>query len=157
VCRSDLTIPDERPDTHNIACNAAIVAQTNESVTVHWRYAADITEQSFADFLAAYSAAGIPAPFYADYADECFTIHTDGKVDCPVKNGCCRLDDWNNPRNDTKSQKSLDQTPKGRGLIGRALLVGPAGSAGRCLSGQCVRSAGPADPTEGCEKSKNFS
>ena len=108
VCRSDLTIPDERPDTHNIACNAAIVAQTNESVTVHWRYAADITEQSFADFLAAYSAAGIPAPFYADYADECFTIHTDGKVDCPVKNGCCRLDDWNNPRNDTKSQKSLD-------------------------------------------------
>lgn len=29
--------PDERPDNHNIACNAAIVAQTDESVTVHWR------------------------------------------------------------------------------------------------------------------------
>ena len=30
--------PDERPDNHNIACHAAIVAQTDAGVTVHWRY-----------------------------------------------------------------------------------------------------------------------
>jgi len=28
---------------------ADIVAQTDESVTVHWRYAPDITKQSFTD------------------------------------------------------------------------------------------------------------
>ena len=72
--------PDERPDNHNIACNAAIVAQTDASVTVHWRYAPDITKPSFTDFRAAYNEAGNPAPFYADYADEYFTIHADGKV-----------------------------------------------------------------------------
>ena len=99
--------PDERPDNHNIACNAAIVAQTETSVTVHWRYAPDITKQSFTDFLAAYNQAGTPAPFYADYADEYFTIHADGKVVRTVKNGCERLDDWNNPANQIEQTLQL--------------------------------------------------
>lgn len=103
--------PDERPDNHNIACNAAIVAQTDESVTVHWRYAPDITKQSFTDFRAAYNAAGTPAPFYADYADEYFTIHADGKVDRTVKNGCYRLDEWNDPRN--QIEQTLQLAPEG--------------------------------------------
>ena len=103
--------PDERPDNHNIACNAAIVAQTDESVTVHWRYAPDITQQSFTDFRAAYNTAGTPAPFYADYADETFTIHADGKVDRTVKNGCYRLDEWNDPRN--QIEQTLQLTPDG--------------------------------------------
>ena len=47
--------PDERPDNHNIACSAAIVAQTDASVTVHWRYAPGITTLSFTDCLAAYN------------------------------------------------------------------------------------------------------
>ena len=68
--------PDERSDNHNIACKASIVAQTDASVTVHWRYAPDITKLAFTDFLAAYNEAGNPAPFYADYADEYFTIQT---------------------------------------------------------------------------------
>lgn len=99
--------PDERPDKHNIACNAAIVAQTDASVTVHWRYAPDITKQSFTDFLAAYNQAGTPAPFYADYADEYFTIHADGKVERVVKSGCERLEDWNSPINQTEQTLQL--------------------------------------------------
>jgi hypothetical protein len=62
--------PEERPDDHNIACNAAIVAQTDASVTVHWRYAPDITALSFTDCLAASNPAGNPSPFYAEYAVE---------------------------------------------------------------------------------------
>ena len=103
--------PDERPDHHNIACHAAIVAQTEASVTVHWRYAPDITKGSFTDFCAAYNAAGTPAPFYADYADEYFTIHADGKVIRTVKNGCFRLDDWNDPGN--QIEQTLRLTPDG--------------------------------------------
>ena len=103
--------PDERPDNHNIACNAAIVVQTDASVTVHWRYAPDITKPSFTDFRAAYNEAGNPAPFYADYADEYFTIHADGKVVRTVKSGCYRLDDWNDPRN--QIEQTLQLTPDG--------------------------------------------
>ena len=103
--------PDVRPDNHNIACNAAIVAQTEASVTVHWRYAPDITKQSFTDFLAAYNEAGTPAPFHADYADEYFTIHADGKVVRTAKNGCLRLADWNDPLN--QIEQSLQLTPGG--------------------------------------------
>ena len=99
--------PDERPDNHNIACNAAIVAQTDSIVTVHWRYAPDITKPSFTDFRAAYNEAGSPAPFYADYADEYFTIYADGKVERTAKNGCCRLDDWNDPRNQIEQTMKL--------------------------------------------------
>ncbi len=99
--------PDERPDNHNIACHAAIVAQTESSVTVHWRYAPDITKQSFTDFRAAYNEAGDPAPFYAEYADEYFTIHADGKVERVVKNGCERLNDWNDPRNQIEQTLQL--------------------------------------------------
>ncbi|MEI7729140.1 MAG: LamG domain-containing protein [Verrucomicrobiota bacterium] len=103
--------PDERPDNHNIACNATIVTHTDASVTVHWRYAPDITKRSFTDFRAAYNAAGNPAPFYADYADEYFTIHADGKVVRTVKNGCYRLADWNDPRN--QIEQTLQLTPDG--------------------------------------------
>lgn len=103
--------PDQRPDQHNIACNAAIVAQTGANVTVHWRYAPDITKLSFTDFRAAYNEAGNPSPFYADYADEYFTIHADGKVVRTVKNGCYRLDDWNDLRN--QIEQTLQLAPDG--------------------------------------------
>jgi hypothetical protein len=99
--------PDERPDKHNIACNAAIIAQNDTSVTVHWRYAPDITKLSFTDFLAAYNQAGTPAPFYADYADEYFTIHANGKVARVLKNGCERLADWNDPSNQIEQTMQL--------------------------------------------------
>jgi hypothetical protein len=103
--------PEERPDNHNIACHAAIVAQTDASVTVHWRYAPDISRQSFTDFRAAYNEAGNPAPFYAEYADEYFTIDADGTVVRTVKNGCYRPDDWNDPGN--QIEQTLQLTPDG--------------------------------------------
>jgi len=103
--------PDERPDNHNIACNAAIVAQAETSVTVHWRYAPDIKKPSFTNFLAAYNQAGTPAPFYADYADEYFTVHADGEVVRTARMGCHRLDDWNDPLN--QMQQTLRLMPEG--------------------------------------------
>jgi hypothetical protein len=103
--------PDERPDDHNIACHAAIVAQADERVTVHWRYAPDITKRSFTDFRSAYNQAGNPAPFYADYADEYFTIHADGKVVRTVNSGCYRLDEWDDPRHQV--EQTLQLTPEG--------------------------------------------
>ena len=103
--------PDERPDNHNIACHAAIVAQTDEHVTVRWRYAPDITKLSFTNFLAAYNEAGTPAPFYAEYADESFTIHADGRVVRVVKDGCLRLADWTDPLN--QADQTLQLTREG--------------------------------------------
>jgi hypothetical protein len=103
--------PEERPDAHNIACHAGIVAQTDASVTVHWRYAPDVTTLSFTDYLAAYNQAGNASPFYAEYADEYFTIQADGKVVRTVKNGCYRLDDWNDPLN--QIEQTLQLTREG--------------------------------------------
>lgn len=131
--------PDERPDNHNIACHAAIVAQTHAGVTVHWRYAPDINKPSFTDFRAAYNEAGNAAPFYAEYADEYFTIHADGKVVRTVKNGCYRLDDWNDPGN--QIEQTLQLTPDGiretalrpaqRSKVAEHLVTGPPRKSGR--------------------------
>lgn len=101
--------PDKRPDNHNVACNAAIVAQTDSSVTVHWRYSPDIIKPSFTNFLASYNEAGNPSPFYADYADEYFTIHAGGKVERTAKNGCYRLDEWNDPQHQIEQTLQLTQ------------------------------------------------
>ena len=60
--------PNERPDKHNICSNASIGGKTETAVTVHWRYAPDLTKESFTDFLSAYNKAGNPSAFYADYA-----------------------------------------------------------------------------------------
>jgi len=100
--------PEERPDDHNIACHAGIVAQTDASVTVHWRYAPDMTTLSFTDYLAAYNQAGHASPFYAEYADEYFTIQADGKVVRTVKKGCYRLDNWNDPNNQIEQTLQLE-------------------------------------------------
>lgn len=56
--------PEQRPDKHNICSNASIVKKAETSVTVHWRYAPDLTKESFVDFLSAYNKAGNPASFY---------------------------------------------------------------------------------------------
>ncbi len=103
--------PEERPDAHNIASNAAIIARTDSSVTVRWRYAPDITKLSFTDFRAAYNEVGNPAHFYADYADEYFVIHADGQVERVVKDGSERLADWNDPAN--QIEQTLQLAPDG--------------------------------------------
>ena len=91
--------PTERPDKNNICSNAAIIEQSANSVTVHWRYAPNITKLSFTNFTEAYNRAGGPSLFYAEYADEYFTINADGTVIRTAKNGCYSLDDWNDPQN----------------------------------------------------------
>ncbi len=91
--------PAQRPDKHNICSNASIVARTPSAVTVHWRYAPDLTREAFVDFLSAYNKVGNPSFFYADCAEEYFTIHADGKVVRTVKKGCYKLDEWNDPQN----------------------------------------------------------
>ncbi len=91
--------PDERPDKHNICSNVSIVERTGNAITIHWRYAPDLTKESFTDFLSAYNKVGNPSPFYADYADENFTVYADGKVFRTVRNGCYDLDEWNDPVN----------------------------------------------------------
>jgi hypothetical protein len=91
--------PAERPDKRNICSNAAIVAKTDTSVTVHWRYAPDLTKPSFTDYVGTYNTMGNPSEFYAEYADEYFTINNNGTVLRMAKNGCYKLDDWIDPNN----------------------------------------------------------
>jgi len=110
--------PDERPDKHNICSNASIVGKTDSTVTIHWRYAPDLTRESFTDFLSAYNKVGNPSPFYSEYTDEYFTINTDAKVVRKVKNGCYRFADWNNPEN--QIEQILQLTPDG--IIQKSLL-----------------------------------
>jgi len=102
---------EERPDKNNICSNAAIVNQTDSTVTVHWRYAPDITKLSFIDFQKAYNEKGNPSSFYTDYADEYFTIKSDGSVNRISKKGCYRLDEWKDPKN--QFSQELQLTNKG--------------------------------------------
>lgn len=83
----------------NFATNAAIVERSDSSVVVHWRYATDVSGESFTNYKAAYNKVGSPAPFFADYVDEYFTIYVSGKVERVVKQGCYKLDEWENPSN----------------------------------------------------------
>lgn len=126
--------PDERPDKHNICSNASIVGKTDTTITVHWRYAPDLTKESFVDFLSAYNKVGNPSPFYSEYADEYFTVHENGWVKRTVRNGCYKLDEWNDPKNQTEQlfhltsqgivQQQLDPANKS-GYDDRVVLGGP--------------------------------
>jgi len=99
--------PDERPDKHNICSNASIVDKTENTITVHWRYAPDLTKESFVDFLSAYNKVGNPSSFYAEYADEYFTIHVSGKVVRTARKGCYKLAEWNDPENQIEQTLQL--------------------------------------------------
>jgi hypothetical protein len=103
--------PPERPDKINKCSDARIVEQTSGFIKVHWRYAPDITRESFTDFRSAYNRAGNISPFFAEYADEYFSIRPDGMVTRQVKRGCYKLDDWNDPLN--VITQTLRLTPDG--------------------------------------------
>ena len=122
--------PDERPDKHNICSNASIVKKTENSITVHWRYAPDLTKESFTDFLSAYNKVGNPSSFYDEYTDEYFTVHSDGKVVRTVKKGCYKLKEWNDPENQIThfiqlNPDGIQQIPvkSNRGAMLQAILV----------------------------------
>jgi hypothetical protein len=103
--------PDDRPDKNNICSHASIVERAGDSVTVHWRYAPDLTKPSFVDFISAYNNLRDPSSFYAEYADEYFVIHADGKVIRTVRNGCLKLADWTAPEN--RIEQVLQLAPDG--------------------------------------------
>jgi hypothetical protein len=115
--------PDERPDRHNICSHASIVERAGDHVTVHWRYAPDLTKPSFVDYLSAYNDVGNPSPFYADYADEYFTVHADGKVFRTVRNGCVKFAEWTDPAN--RIEQILQLVPEGIRATSRNLAKQP--------------------------------
>lgn len=86
-------------DKHNISSNVAIVERTDSSAVVHWRYAKNVYSESFIDYKSAYNQEGSPAPFFAEYVDEYFTIYKSGKLKRIIKPGCYKLDEWNDPGN----------------------------------------------------------
>lgn len=130
--------PAQRPDKNNVCSNAAIVAQSANSVTVHWRYAPDITKLSFTNFTEAYNQAGGPSSFYAEYADEYFTINDDGSVIRIAKNGCYSLDAWNDPQNQFTQILKLDQKGITQKSLTRPKLQKLAGDT---IEGESVKTA----------------
>lgn len=111
--------PSERPDKNNICSNVSIVERTPESVTVHWRYAPDMMKAAFMNFTEAYNKVNNPSPFYAEYADEYFTIYSSGAVTRTAKKGCYSLDDWT----DTKNQFTQKFNLTASGIIQQILIL----------------------------------
>lgn len=97
--------PAERPDRINKCSYVRIIENSSDKVIVHWRYAPDQNSENFTDFKRTYS--GDPGKYFADYADEYFTIKPDGTVTRRVKKGCYKLDDWNDPLNETLQELEL--------------------------------------------------
>ncbi|MGD8501774.1 MAG: hypothetical protein PVJ86_14070, partial [Phycisphaerales bacterium] len=89
--------PAERPDKINKCSYVRIVEDTPDKIIVHWRYAPDQRRDSFTRFRETYC--GDIGAYYAEYADEYFTVRADGTVFRQVKKGCYKLDDWNDPAN----------------------------------------------------------
>jgi len=80
-----------------------------DKIIVHWRYAPDQRRDSFMRFRETYC--GDIGTYYAEYADEYFTIKADGTVLRRVKKGCYSLEDWNDPANVVT--QTLRLTPTG--------------------------------------------
>lgn len=101
--------PPARPDRINKYSHVRIVEHRPDRIVVHWRYAPDQTRDSFTRFQESYC--GDIGRYYAEYADEYFTIQPDGTVCRRIKQGCYRLDDWNDPANAVT--QTLQLTPTG--------------------------------------------
>lgn len=101
--------PPERPDKINKCSYVRIIEDTPDKITVHWRYAPDQKRDSFTRFRETYC--GDIGQYYAEYADEYFTIKANGTVFRRVKKGCYKLDDWNDPANVVT--QTLQLTPTG--------------------------------------------
>ena len=89
--------PESRPDKINKCSYVKIVEDKPDRIVIHWRYAPDQKRDSFTHFRETYC--GDIGVYYAEYADEYFTIKPDSTVTRQVKTGCYKLDDWNDPAN----------------------------------------------------------
>ena len=97
--------PAERPDKINKCSYVRLIENSPDRIVVHWRYAPDLNSAHFTDFHKSYN--GDIGSYFADYAEEHFTITADGRVTRKVKKGCYRLDDWNDPLNETTQELEL--------------------------------------------------
>ena len=84
-----------------------IVEDTPDRIVVHWRYTPDQRRDSFTRFRETYC--GDIGAYYAEYADEYFTVRADGTVFRQVKKGCYKLDTWNDPANVVTSFMRCDR------------------------------------------------
>ena len=91
--------PPERPDAINKCSSVRLIESSPDRIVVHWRYAPDLNGPHFTDFQRTYS--GDIGSYFADYAEEYFTITADRRITREAKKGCVRLDEWNDPLNKT--------------------------------------------------------
>ena len=101
--------PPERPDAINKCSYVRLIESSRDRIVVHWRYAPDLNGPHFTDFQRTYS--GDIGSYFADYAEEYFTITADRRITREAKKGCVRLDEWNDPLN--KTTHILELTPSG--------------------------------------------
>jgi hypothetical protein len=101
--------PPERPDKINKCSYVRLIEGSPDRIVVHWRYAPDLDSPHFTDFQRTYS--GDIGSYFADYAEEYFTITPDGRITREAKKGCLRLDEWNDPLN--KTTQVLELTSSG--------------------------------------------
>ncbi|MCF7956051.1 MAG: LamG domain-containing protein [Phycisphaerae bacterium] len=97
--------PESRPDKINKCSYVRIVEDKPDRIVIHWRYAPDQKRDSFTHFRETYC--GDIGVYYAEYADEYFTIKSDSTVTRQVKTGCYKLDDWNDPANSIEQELKL--------------------------------------------------
>lgn len=95
------------PDRANVYSHVAVVKNTPTAVIVHWRYLPNFT---------AGNPNGNLSP--TNFVDEVFTITPAGRVDRVIKRGTIRIDDWNDPLNQTTQVLQLN--PDGVVEINRA-------------------------------------
>ena len=101
--------PPERPDAINKCCYVRLIESSPDRIVVHWRYAPNLNGPHFTDFQRTYS--GDIGSYFADYAEEYFTITADRRITREAKKGCVRLDEWNDPLN--KTTQILELTASG--------------------------------------------
>jgi len=97
--------PAERPDKINKCSYVRVIENSSDKVIIHWRYAPNQNSENFTDFKKSYD--GDIGKYFADYADEYFTINADATVIRRVRKGCYKLDDWNDPLNETTQKLEL--------------------------------------------------
>ena len=84
------------PDRANVYSHVEVIENTPSTVVVHWRYLSSFT---------AGNPHGNVNP--NNFVDELFTITPDGRVKRVVKKGTDKIDDWNDPLNQTTQTLQL--------------------------------------------------
>jgi hypothetical protein len=85
-------------DKVNTYSRVALIENTKESVMVHWRY--------LPEFSGTNPHEGVEA---INFVDEYFKISAEGKVERTIKKGTEKIDDWNDPGNQSVYELTLQQ------------------------------------------------